>query len=521
MTKTERFLPKKLMFNFSIVGLWTLLSRFLGFVRDILIATFLGSGPVAEAFLVAFTLPNMFRRLFAEGAFNTAFIPILSKKISKKDNPEDFASDALSLLVAILLILTAIAEILMPLLIFCLASGFSADRRFDLSVSFGRIMFPYIVLISLSAFLGGILNTLNRYSVTAATPLLLNLFFILAIVIAYILGQDFGWAISYCVPLAGLSQLTLTILFLKKESFSLQLKSPKLTPEILNLIKIAVPAALAGGVIQINLVVGRQIASYYDGAVAWLTYADRIYQLPLGVVGIAIGTVLLPNLSKKTAKKNRARANNIVNRSTEFALFLTLPATCALLIMPYPIITNLFERGAFTSVDSFYTSKALFIYALGLPAFVLQKIFSTIYFSNGDTQSPFKFAIIGMITNLFLAIGLTNILGYLAPAVGTSLSGWLIAVLLWKNSKAFNFSFDKKFKIVAAKLLLASSMLSIFILTAINFLDDNLSKLTTKTFSFLIIVLASTTFYLLLCSLMGLKKSFIKIRSTNKNDDAT
>ena len=516
MKKEEGFLPKQLMKNFSVVGLWTLLSRFLGFIRDILIATFLGTGPIAEAFVIAFSLPNMFRRLFAEGAFNTAFIPLLSKKITERKEPEVFASDALSLLIVILLIVTAVAEIFMPLLVFGTASGFSSDSRFDLSVTFGRVMFPYILLISLSAFLSGILNTLNKYSVTAAAPLILNLFFILALFFAYIFNLDFGWSITFCVPLAGIAQLGLIILFVKKEQFSLQIKAPQLTPEMFRLIKIAIPAALAGGVIQINLVVGRQVASYFEGGVAWLNFADRIYQLPLGVVGITIGIVLLPKLSKTTSNYLNKNDNNIINRSIEFALFFTLPATCALLILPLPIISNLFERGAFTSIDSINTSKALFIYGIGLPAFVFQKIFSTIYFSNGNTRSPFKFALIGMLINLILAVGLTGILGYLAPAVGTTLSGWIIAILLWKNSHEFNFSFDTKFKNVVLKLMLACVAFSCF-LYATNYLFSNvLAELTTRVFSFIIIILSSSIFYLVLCQLIGLKKSLIGFQNSSK-----
>ncbi len=514
MTKEQRFLPKRLMQNFSIVGIWTLFSRMLGFIRDILIATFLGTGPVAEAFVIAFTLPNMFRRLFAEGAFNTAFIPLLSKKLVEKKEPEAFASDALSLLIALLLILTAVAEIFMPLLVFGTASGFASDDRFDLSVDFGRIMFPYILLISLSSFLSGVLNSLNRYSVTAAAQLILNLFFIIALLFAYIFNVDFGWSLAVCVPLAGSAQLGLMIFFIKKESFSLQIKGPRLTPEMLRLIKIAIPAALAGGVIQINLVVGRQVASYFEGAIAWLNYADRIYQFPLGVVGIAIGIVLLPNLSKTKTKHLTKNNNNIINRSIEFALFFTMPATCALLIIPLPIIDNLFQRGAFTSIDSINTSRALFVYGIGLPAFVFQKIFSTIYFANGNTKSPFKFALFGMFINLVLAVGLTGVLGYLAPAVGTTISGWLIAILLWKNSKDFNFSFDSKFHHVLLKLSLACFAFSCFLYSANYFFSDMLTMLTTKILGFIIIILTSSIFYLLMCQLVGLKKLLIEVKTS-------
>ena len=510
MRKKELFLPKKLLQNFSIVGFWTLLSRVLGFIRDILIASFLGSGPVAEAFIVAFTLPNMFRRLFAEGAFNTAFIPMLSKKLSSKNNAENFASDALSLLIALLLCLTAIAEIFMPSFVFMLASGFTIDSRFDLSISFGRLMFPYIFFISLSAFLGGVLNTLNKYSVTAAAPLLLNLFFILGLFIAYIFDLDFGWTLTFCVPIAGLCQLVIMIIFLSNQKFKVKLKIPQLTPEIRNLITIATPAALAGGVIQINLVVGRQVASYFEGAIAWLNYADRVFQLPLGVVAIAIGVVLLPNLSKTTSHKALEESNNVINRSTEFALILTLPATCALLIIPYPIIATLFERGAFTTSDAINTSKALVVYAIGLPAFVFQKIFSTIYFANGDTKSPFKFALIGMVTNLALAVGLTIPLGYLAPAVGTTVSGWLIALLLWRNASIFKFKFDKKFKLVFGKLIAASISLSIFLILVTNFFGEAILDHPTRTIDFIILILVTCGFYFGVCYLLGLQKLLLR-----------
>ena len=389
-----------------------------------------------------------------------------------------------------------------------LASGFTLDPRFDLSINFGRLMFPYIFFVSLSAFLGGVLNTLNKYSVTAAAPLLLNLFFILGLFIAYIFEFDFGWTLTFCVPISGLCQLLIMIIFLSKQ----KLKIPQLTPEMLNLIKIATPAALAGGVIQINLVVGRQVASYFEGAIAWLNYADRVFQLPLGVVAIAIGVVLLPNLSKTASHKTIDESNNIINRSTEFALFLTLPATCALLILPYPIITTLFERGAFTSSDALNTSKALFVYAIGLPAFVFQKIFSTIYFANGNTKSPFKFALIGMITNLVLAIGLTVPLGYLAPAVGTTVSGWLMAILLWKNTSIFKFQFDKKFKLVFGKLIAASVSLSIFLMIVTSFFDGVTANNPTKIISFIILVLATCGFYFGVCYLLGLEKLLIRTR---------
>ena len=510
MTEKDSLLQFKLIRNFSIVGAWTLASRILGFVRDILIANFLGSGPVAEAFMIAFSLPNMFRRLFAEGAFNTAFIPMLSKRISNRRVAEVFASDALSFLVASILLTTAIAEIFMPFFVLSIASGFSEDNRFNIAVNFSRVMFPYIFLISFSAFLGGILNTLNKFSITAAAPLLLNIFFILALLIAHFFELDYGWAITIAVPIAGVCQLLLIWKFFIKENFQLKLKFPSISPEIRSLIKIAVPAALAGGVIQINLVVGRQVASYFDGAIAWLNYADRLYQLPLGVVGISIGIVLLPNLSKLTSQKEKTKRLNTINRSTEIALALTLPATCALLVMPFPLIVVLFERGAFSASDSLYTSRALFVYAIGLPAFVLQKIFSTIYFANGDTKSPFRFAIIGMLTNIILAIGLAVPFGYLASAIATSTSGWVITILLWSRLKLFDFKFDSDFKQNFRKILVATLGLGIFLGLSVNLLPNYLLATPAKYIIMALIVISGTILYFIFSIALGLLKNLSK-----------
>jgi putative peptidoglycan lipid II flippase len=510
MTEKGGLLQFKLIRNFSIVGAWTLASRILGFVRDMLIANFLGSGPVAEAFMIAFSLPNMFRRLFAEGAFNTAFIPMLSKRISNRRMAEVFASDALSFLVASILLTTAVAEIFMPFFVLSIASGFSEDNRFNIAVNFSRVMFPYIFLISFSAFLGGILNTLNKFSITAAAPLFLNIFFILALLIAHFFELDYGWAITIAVPIAGVCQLLFIWKYLIKENFQLKLKFPSINPEIRSLIKIAVPAALAGGVIQINLVVGRQVASHFDGAIAWLNYADRLYQLPLGVVGISIGIVLLPNLSKLTSQKEKNKRLNTINRSTEIALALTLPATCALLVMPFPLIVVLFERGAFSASDSLYTSRALFVYAIGLPAFVLQKIFSTIYFANGDTKSPFRFAIIGMLTNLILAIGLAVPFGYLASAIATSTSGWVITILLWSRLKLFDVKFDSDFKKNFCKILVATLGLGIFLGLSVNLLPNYLLATPTKYIIMALIVISGTILYFIFFVALGLFKNLSK-----------
>ncbi len=430
MTRQIRLLP-----SFLTVGMWTLLSRILGFVRDILIAAFLGSGPVAEAFLIAFSLPNMFRRFFAEGAFNMAFVPMFSKKLEAGDDAKTFATDAMSGLAAVLIVFTLLAQLVMPWLVLAMASGFQGDERFDLAVYFGRVAFPYILFISLAALLSGVLNAQGRFAAAAAAPVLLNIIFISAMGVAYMGGLDVGNALVWAVPLAGIAQLALVWIAASRAGMRLIPRKPKLTPELKRLAIIAAPAALAGGVVQINLLVGRQVASFFDGAIAWLNYADRLYQLPLGLVGVAIGIVLLPDLSRKLQAGDTDGGRDAFNRATEFCLALTLPATVALLVIPFPLVSVLFERGAFTESDVLSTSYAVAIYGLGLPAFVLLKTVTPLYFAREDTKTPFRYALVSMIVNVVVAVGLMGVFGYLAAALGTTLAAWANLWLLWRGAK--------------------------------------------------------------------------------------
>jgi putative peptidoglycan lipid II flippase len=298
--------PIRLVSGFVTVGFWTLASRLLGFVRDIMIAAYLGTGPVAEAFLIAFSLPNMFRRFFAEGAFNMAFVPMFSKKLEADDGALDFARDAFVGMTVILTFVSILGVIFMPALVYAMASGFAGDERFDLAVEYGRLTFPYILFISLAALLSGVLNATGRFMAAAAAPVLLNLIFIASILISVVLGRPasdalgmgldqslglrVGDSLALSVPLAGAAQMALVWWAAARAGFPLRLRRPRMTPELKRLAIIAGPAALAGGVVQINLLVGRQVASFFDGAVAWLNYADRLYQLPLLVnAGLAIG----------------------------------------------------------------------------------------------------------------------------------------------------------------------------------------------------------------------------------------
>jgi len=428
--------PIRLGRAFATVGLWTMASRVLGFIRDILIAGVLGAGPVAEAFLIAFALPNMFRRFFAEGAFNMAFVPMFSKKLETGDDPNGFARDAFAGLATVLVFFSALAMVVMPWLVLAMASGFAGDERFALAVEYGRIAFPYILLISLAALLSGLLNATGRFVAAAAAPVLLNVVFIAVLLAAPGLGWNSGNALAWAIPVGGVAQLALVWWAAARAGFALTPRLPRMTPELKRLAIIAAPAALAGGVVQVNLLVGRQVASWFDGAVAWLYYADRLYQLPLGVVGVAIGVVLLPDLSRKLGAKDTAGGQAAISRAAEMSMALTLPAAVALMVIPLPIVSVLFERGSFGTDDSAATAVALAIYAVGLPAFVLQKVLQPLYFAREDTKRPFYFALVSLLVNAVIAIGLSPFIGYLAAAFGTTLSAWVMVWQLWNGSRA-------------------------------------------------------------------------------------
>ncbi|MEM8802841.1 MAG: murein biosynthesis integral membrane protein MurJ [Pseudomonadota bacterium] len=478
------------------VGVWTMLSRILGFVRDILIAAWLGTGPVAEAFLVAFSLPNMFRRFFAEGAFNTAFIPLFSKKLEADDDPRGFARDALSGLGAILIVLTAIATIFMPWLVLAMASGFSGEDTLDMAVVLGRIMFVYILLISLSALLSGVLNANGRFAAAAAAPVLLNVILIGTLLLAQIgvggsiigdlPGARHGTLLSFGVVVAGFAQLALVWVAAKRAGFDLRPAWPKMTPDLKRLAIIAGPAALAGGVVQVNLLIGRQVASFFDGAIPWLYYADRLYQLPLGVVGIAIGIVLLPDLSRRLQAEDLSGGKNALSRAAEMSLALALPAAVALAVIPASLVSILFERGAFTETDTAATAVATLVYAIGLPAFVLQKVMQPLFFAREDTKRPFYYALAAMAVNAVIAVGLSAHIGYIAAAIGTTVAGWAMLALLWWGSRSMGEAarFDERCITRSLRILAASVVMGLvlwiaerFVLTALLTADNGVKYL--------------------------------------------
>jgi putative peptidoglycan lipid II flippase len=432
--------------SFATVGGLTLLSRVFGFMRDILIAATLGSGWVADAFVVAFRFPNLFRRLFGEGAFNSAFVPIFAKKVEGegKESARVFAEEAMAGLFFVLLILTVVTELAMPVLMYALAPGFDVEpKKFDLAVLLTRITMPYLLCMSLVALMSGALNSVGRFAESSSVSIVLNGAMMAATVISlwlgYRAGAEAGIIQALGVFVAGILQLFLLAWGMKRAGLSLKLRRPKWTDDLRRLWQLGVPGVISGGVTQINIAIGTVIASMQPGAVSQLYYADRLYELPLAIVGIAVGVVLLPDVARQLRAGNMAGVMDSQNRSLEFAMLLTVPAALALAVVPTDIIRVLFERGAFTPADTAATAAVLAVFALGLPAFVLIKVFSPIYFAREDTKTPMRYAAISLTANtvgsvvLFFVFRKLGMMPQLGIAVATTFGGWLNAFMLWST----------------------------------------------------------------------------------------
>ena len=443
------------------VSSFTFLSRIFGFVRDMIVAAYLGAGPVADACFVAFKMPNFFRRLFAEGAFNAAFVPLLSAKLTDegKSSALDFAGAVMSLMTVLLLIFVTMFQIAMPWLMYIFAPGFADDsEKFALAIDLTRVTFPYLLFISLVSVLGGVLNSLGRFAAVAATPIILNLFLIGALIIATPYLPNAGHAFVWGVFLAGIAEFLWLLHACHREGFTLYFTKPRISPSVRRLLKLMVPGAIGAGVLQINQLVDVIIASLLPtGAISFLYYADRVHQLPLGVVGVAIGTALLPVLSRQIRVGDDKSALNSMNRAIEVALLLTLPGAAALLMIGEPIVSTLFERGAFDAAASLATTQALMAYSTGLPAYVLIKVLSPGFFARQDTSTPVKIAIVCVFLNLGLNLALMQIFAHVGIAMATAISAWvnaaLLLIFLYKRGQ---FETDARFRNRACRILMAT-----------------------------------------------------------------
>ena len=495
-----------LMKKFAAVGGATSVSRISGFVREALIGAALGAGPVADAFYAAFRFPNLFRRLFAEGAFNTAFIPLFAKEL-EGEGPQAarrFAEDVLSVLMTVLIGVSALAVLFMPFLVArVIAPGFADDpQKLDLTVLLTRVMFPYLIFMSLVAMLSGILNSMRRYFLAAIVPVLLNIILVGVLVVALSLDFDAartGLWLAWGVFASGAAQLFFLWRGVHREGFAMSLRRPALTPDVKRLLVLMGPALLTGGVIQINLLVGQIIASSQDGAISLLNYADRINQLPLGIIGIAIGVVLLPELSRALKAGDAIEAQHLQNRSLEFGLGLTLPAAVGFMLFSGPLVNILYERGAFTAETTALTAAALSAFATGLPAYVLIKVFSPAYFARLDVKSPMWFSFAAVVVNIAGSLILFPLWGHVGIAAATSISAWLnfalLAGVLWRRG---DFRPSPATLRRTGLIVLASVVMGVLVIALGNWFAAGLSSPSTLmrlVFTFLVIGIAALVYF--------------------------
>ena len=461
------------------IGLLTLLSRLVGYIRDVMIASRLGAGMLSDAFFVSFRLPNIFRSLFAEGAFNAAFVPMFAK-IKDKESAREFAERVFAVLLAVLLVFTLLAQIFMPGLVWLLASGFEGEK-FELSIILTRITFPYLILISLVSLLGGVLNSVDKFGAVAFTPVLMNFSMIIVVLVLEGYFPNEAYAFSIGVMVSGVVQFAYLYSECRKAGYKLNLKMPHFTPEIKKLLKNMFPVMIGAGVLQINVLVNTQIASYIsDGAVSFLYYADRISQLPLALIGTAIGTAMLPMLSRLFRENEVKKANDTQNNAFEIAWFFSVPAAFGVLAVAGPMVSVLFERDNFSHTDSIAVTRALWAYSLGIPAFVLMKIFTPGFYSNDDTKTPVKIAVSCIVANLAISLGLIHFAGFdhVALAIATSVSSWLNVILLVAAlHKRKLFSFHAKTTKNAIKILVASIIMAAVVVAFYSAAEEHLPML--------------------------------------------
>ncbi|MBA4117862.1 MAG: murein biosynthesis integral membrane protein MurJ [Candidatus Puniceispirillum sp.] len=441
----------KLVRHAFTVGGLTGVSRVSGLLRDMLLAAVLGAGPLSDAFLVAFKLPNFFRRLFAEGAFNAAFVPYFAR-LHEGEGTNAALREAEHVFMALLLALLALVigvELCLPWLMYVIAPGFSnSPALFEETLALTRIMFPYILLISLGAFYGGLLNTVGQFWAAAASPVLLNLLMIVALLAAQLSGWQGASYLAWAVLLAGAAQMLWLMLSARRHGLAIDLVRPRLSVGVKHVLKAMGPGALGAGVMQANMLVDVALASFLgSGAISYLFYADRFSQLPLGIVGIALSTALLPLLSRHIQKGEMVAAQDAQNRALEFALLLIMPATLALIILAPSIIGVLFGHRKFGPHEVTATAQVLAAFATGLPAYVCVKIFATSFFARLDTKTPVKIALVCVVTNVVLNLLLMIPFSYVGIAMATSLSSWLNFTLLgYTLHKQGAFEVDNRLK---------------------------------------------------------------------------
>ncbi len=483
-------------------GFYTIISRILGYLRDILIAIFLGTNFIADAFFVAFRIPNTFRRLFAEGTFNAAFVPSYTSELIKgKSKSKKFSDQIFNLLFLGLLFLVLIIEIFMPFFVSLIAPGFVEDiEKIELATSLTRITFPFLMFICIASFFSAILNSHNRFAAASAAPIILNIILIGILFFGKLLGDQIVYYLAYGVSIAGFLQLIFLYFFVKKfYSFKLNFNI-KFTKPVKVFFKKLLPSIFSSGVTQINILVGTIIASFEASAVSYLYYADRIYQINLAIAGIAIGVVVLPKLSKYVHSNKKKKILFIQNKALELSMFLSIPATIALMISSKEIVSALFGYGSFSEESVINSAKALYFFAIGLPAFALIKVFSSFFFANHDTKTPFYISLVSVVLNIYISLYYFENIGFIIIPIATSISSWFNSIVLFlflKRKKLFGF--NEIFFIKFLKIIFSSILMGLIFSYFISFFENKLIyDYNLKLFYLLLSVLLGLMFYLII-----------------------
>jgi putative peptidoglycan lipid II flippase len=479
-----------------------------------LIAALIGTGPVGQAFVVAFRIPTLFTTFLAEGAFNSAFVPMFARRVESDglDQARELAEKVFAVLFAGLILLTAAAQVAMPLVVTVIAPGFVSDpEKFGISVALTRIAIPYVLFMTLCAVLGGILNSLRRFASAAITPIALNVVMIVTLLGVHAAGWGdslaSGYAMVWSMCLSGIIQFTLLARACRRAGVALQLRWPTLSPEVKQLFALALPGLFAGAITQLNFLISTMVATGMDRAVSYLYFAERLYQLPLGVIGVAIGVVLLPEMSRRLRAGDEAGALANQNRALELAMFVTLPVAVMFIVIPDALIGTFFEHGAFSASDAHATAAALAAFAAGLPAYTLYKVFAPGFFARSDTRRPMMFALTAVSVNIAGSLTLPYFLGHVGLALSTAIAAWIntslvSGVLMYRG----HYRADARLRRRLPRTLLASLVMAVVLYILGRYaapVFDEAHHLAARAASLAIVVALGGLSYLLMAQLLG------------------
>ncbi len=454
--------------SIATIGSFTMASRVLGLVRDVLISNVVDKS-VTDAFFVAFTFPNLFRRLFAEGAFNAAFVPQFARRLTNEGRAAAlrFGDEVASVMTAWMLVFTAAIIVAMPWVMTAIGSGFIDEpEKFALTIELSRVTFPYLMFMALTAMLAGMLNTLGRFAAAAAAPILLNLMFIgvltmLAFGLLRMPGQSLAWAVA----ISGILQFVWLAMACARQGIVIRLPWPRLTPGVRKLFRLMLPAVIGAGAMQINMLINIALATRLpEGSVSYLYYADRLNQLPLGVVGVSVAVALLPLMTRQIRSGNTEAAIDSQNRAIEVALLLTVPAAVALMVLAEPIIRVIFERGRFTPDMTPQTAAALMAFVIGLPAYVVTRALTPGFFAREDTVTPVRVSIVVVVASVGLALSLMPFIQHVGIALATALTAWLNAGLLaFILHRRGLFAVDRRLKRAAPRIVVSAGLMGVVV----------------------------------------------------------